>query len=113
VLVPVASKGCVLTWDFDVIKGHCEFQLLRCPRIINPDTAHSPAQSPSALGPVDKVAAAIAGPSPNSQTPVAFDKTLQLGIDLTIEEKPVCFTEGDSMQVCSFFFVICKQKVYS
>lgn len=39
--------------------------------------------------------------SQNAPPPAVFsDPSLTLGQDLTIEEKPVVFAEGDSMQVC-------------
>lgn len=50
------------------------------------------------MNPVEMVTAAIA----NNPLPVILsDPSLTLGPDLTIEEKPVVFQEGDSMQVCA------------
>lgn len=56
--------------------------------------------SPTMLNPVEMVTAAIA----NNPLPViSSDPSLTLGPDLTIEEKPVVFQEGDSMQVRFWF----------
>ncbi|VDK62164.1 unnamed protein product [Cylicostephanus goldi] len=87
-VVSVSSPGCVLTWDFDILKSDCEFVVIQEPV----QTPHSPTM----LNPVEMVTAAIA----NNPLPVILsDTSLTLGQDLTIEEKPVVFQEGDSMQV--------------
>lgn len=102
-LVPVTSKGTVITWDFDIMRGQCEFLLLRTPKIIPPDSVGRPPTPPhSALPPV-AVAAAIDPRSPSG--PVAFDKALQYGHNLFIDVKPIFCLEGDSMQGSHY----CKQ----
>ncbi|CAJ0947130.1 unnamed protein product, partial [Mesorhabditis belari] len=92
VCVPVSSSGCVLTWDFDVIKSDCEFLVYHTSKIIT-----EPAQphSPTVLHPVDMITAAIENAPPPA---VCSDPSLRLGPDLTIVENPVTFNEGDSMQ---------------
>lgn len=35
--VPVTENGCMLTWDFDIPRGECEFVLLRTPKIVHPE----------------------------------------------------------------------------
>ncbi|KJH42177.1 CRAL/TRIO domain protein [Dictyocaulus viviparus] len=96
VIIPVTSMGCVLTWDFDILKSECEFIVYHTPKIIQ--EAMTP-HSPSMLKPVEMVTAAIA----NNPLPVVIsDPSLTLGLDLTIEEKPVVFQEGDSMQGSHF-----------
>jgi len=37
VLVPINESGCVLTWDFDVARGECEFVLLRSNKVMLPE----------------------------------------------------------------------------
>ncbi|KAI6240133.1 SEC14-like protein 1 family protein [Aphelenchoides fujianensis] len=93
VCVPVTTAGCVLTWDIDVIKGCCEFLLYHTTKIIDqPVQPHSP----SALNPVDLVTAAIS--SSNATHPVIYtDPELKLGENLTVREKEVVLSEGDSM----------------
>ncbi|KIH48601.1 hypothetical protein ANCDUO_21328, partial [Ancylostoma duodenale] len=96
VVVPIASSGCVLTWDFDILKSDCEFVVYHTPKVIQ--EAVIP-HSPTMLNPVEMVTAAIA----NNPLPViSSDPSLTLGPDLTIEEKPVVFQEGDSMQGSHF-----------
>ncbi|ETN68996.1 hypothetical protein RB195_025957 [Necator americanus] len=96
VVVPIASSGCVLTWDFDILKSDCEFVVYHTPKVIQ--EAAIP-HSPTMMNPVEMVTAAIA----NNPLPVILsDPSLTLGPDLTIEEKPVVFQEGDSMQGSHF-----------
>lgn len=35
--MPINEAGCVLTWDFDVARGECEFVLLRSNKIMFPE----------------------------------------------------------------------------
>ncbi|VDL74672.1 unnamed protein product [Nippostrongylus brasiliensis] len=96
VVVPIASSGCVLTWDFDILKSDCEFVVYHTPKIIQEAVVP---HSPTMMNPVEMVTAAIA----NNPLPViSSDPSLTLGPDLTIEEKPVVFQEGDSMQGSHF-----------
>ncbi|VDK47223.1 unnamed protein product [Anisakis simplex] len=95
VVVKVPTKGCVLTWDFDVLKSDCEFLLYYTEKVIDtPATPHSP----PVLSPVERVTAAIGSSASTPISAISCDSKLTLGIDLRIEEKPVQFTEGDSMQ---------------
>ncbi|VDD87376.1 unnamed protein product [Enterobius vermicularis] len=91
--IPVHSKGCVLTWDFDVIKGECEFLILYTPKLLEPAVTQ---QSASLLSPVERVTAAISSSPP--ATSVLSDSKLVPNVDLIKEEKPVQFADGDSMQ---------------
>ncbi|KAK0397280.1 hypothetical protein QR680_002063 [Steinernema hermaphroditum] len=94
VLVPVSTPGCVVTWDFDILKGDCEFLVYHTDKILQtPVQPHSPTTA------VERVTAAIGATSLSSSPKVVYsDPDLVLGVDLTIEEKPVTFGEGDSMQ---------------
>ncbi|KHN86630.1 CRAL-TRIO domain-containing protein T23G5.2 [Toxocara canis] len=95
VVVKVSTKGCVLTWDFDVLKGECEFVLYYTEKTV--DSCPTP-HSPSLLSPVERVTAAIGSAPSVPISTILCDSKLTLGIDLSMEEKPVQFTEGDSMQ---------------
>ncbi|PAV60217.1 hypothetical protein WR25_21468 isoform B [Diploscapter pachys] len=93
VTVQVTTAGCVLTWDFDILKHECEFIVYYSAKKINESVVP---HSPTMLNPVEIVTQAIASTHPLPT--LAADPTLVLGPDLTIEEKPVIFQEGDSMQ---------------
>uniref|UniRef100_A0A0K0DP65 CRAL-TRIO domain-containing protein n=1 Tax=Angiostrongylus cantonensis TaxID=6313 RepID=A0A0K0DP65_ANGCA len=96
VVVPMGSVGCVLTWDFDILKSECEFVVYHTPKVIQ--EAVTP-HSPTMLNPVEMVTAAIA----NNPIPMILsDPSLTLGVDLTIEEAAMVFQEGDSMQGSHF-----------
>uniref|UniRef100_A0A915D8G2 CRAL-TRIO domain-containing protein n=1 Tax=Ditylenchus dipsaci TaxID=166011 RepID=A0A915D8G2_9BILA len=100
VCVNVPSAGCVLTWDFDVIKGECEFVLYHSGKVIKQNA------QPTSPNPVERVTAVIASTSllSSSSPPfvVAVDPNLKLGPEISIQEKPVIFGEGDSMQGSHF-----------
>lgn len=91
----VPTIGCVLTWDFDVVKGECEFLVYHTGKKLKQPVP----QSPSTLNPMERVTAAI-GAVAISQPPftVAIDPDLRLDKDLSVQEHPVTFSEGDSMQ---------------
>lgn len=96
VVVPVNTAGCVLTWDFDILKMECEFVVYYTPRSLEkPVQPHSP----SAFSPVEMVTQAIASAPPPA---LLADPSLAVGQDLSIEEAPVLFGEGDSMQGSHF-----------
>jgi len=86
--------GCVLTWDFDVVKGECEFLVYHTDKKLKNPVPQSPT-----LNPVERVTAAI-GAVAISQHPftVALDPDLRLDQGLSVQEHPVTFSEGDSMQ---------------
>ncbi|CAJ0564051.1 unnamed protein product, partial [Mesorhabditis spiculigera] len=88
----VSSAGCVLTWDFDLIKSDCEFLVYHTSKLIS-EPVHP--HSPTVLHPVDMIAAAI---DSAPQKDVYSDPSLTLGVDLTIEEKATLYIEGDSIQ---------------
>lgn len=73
-----------------VIRKDCYFQIIQ-----NAAVPHSP----SMMNPVEIVTQAM---SNNPLPPVVSDASLTLGPDLTIEENPVVFQEGDSMQGSHF-----------
>jgi hypothetical protein len=98
--VHVALPGSVLTWDFDILKGDCEFVLYHTPKVLKSVAQpHSPT-----LNPVERMTAAIGATSLTGSTnfPIASDPELKLGQELTVEEQPVFFSEGDSMQGSHF-----------
>ncbi|MFH4976530.1 hypothetical protein AB6A40_003239 [Gnathostoma spinigerum] len=90
VAVKVTTVGCVLTWDFDLLKGDCEFVVYYTERPIEIQS--------TPLSPVERMTAVIGSSTPTAFSALVSDPKLTLGIDLRIEEKPVQFTEGDSMQ---------------
>lgn len=96
----MVDKGSVLTWDFDVTKGACEFIILRTPKVVQPEEVkqYSPglATGLSALSPTGFMAAATGA---HQNNPVAFDRSMELGVDVFIEEKAILCQEGDSVQV--------------
>lgn len=95
VLVKVPTAGCVLTWDFDVIKGSCEFMVYHTSKNLE---QHPQPASPT-LNPVERITSAIEAVSlSHINVIVACDPELKLGEDLTVQEQPVQFTDGDSMQ---------------
>ncbi|VDN04664.1 unnamed protein product [Thelazia callipaeda] len=93
VIVKVNAQGCVLTWDFDILKGECEFLIYYTEKHIE---AVGTPSSPSVLTSVERVTAVIGNISVNSV--LLCDPKLTLGVNLKLEEKPMQFTEGDSMQ---------------
>ena len=100
VLVPVPSSGCVLTWDFDVVKGNCEFLLYRADAIIQPETLAPPPSPP--LGVLSPGALVAAIGDAHAHSPVAFNRSLKLGLDLFLDAKPMRAAEGDSVQGSHF-----------
>ncbi|KAI6235202.1 SEC14-like protein 1 family protein [Aphelenchoides besseyi] len=95
VCLPVSTAGSVLTWDIDVIKGACEFALYHTNKMIEqPVQPHSP----SALNPVELVTAAISASSNSTQPVIYSNPELKIGENLTLREKEVVLSEGDSMQ---------------
>lgn len=94
VSVEAPVVGSVLTWDFDVLKGECEFLIYHTNKKLRQTTPQSPS-----LNPVERVTAAIGAVTTSSNAyTVALDPELKLNQDLTIQERPVLFSEGDSMQ---------------
>uniref|UniRef100_A0A0K0ESX1 Col_cuticle_N domain-containing protein n=1 Tax=Strongyloides stercoralis TaxID=6248 RepID=A0A0K0ESX1_STRER len=90
--VKVSTPGCVLTWDFDILKGECEFLIYYCPSMLDAPIAHSPT-----INAVDRVSASISGPTSFSH-PIHAYPNLSFDNSIKIVEKPLLFSEGDSMQ---------------
>lgn len=83
VLLQVPQRGCVLTWDFDILKGDVTFTVFRCKTALNKDSSeHSHHMS---------------GQVVSTQY---IDKSMQVGPDLSIVEPPHICRDGDSVQVC-------------
>ncbi|PIC39092.1 hypothetical protein B9Z55_010895 [Caenorhabditis nigoni] len=99
VVIPIETAGCVLTWDFDVLKNDCEFSLYFSTEKIEQPVVRDGAQSPTTiLNPVEMVSAAIGGAS-HQHPDLQCAPELKVGTpQLSVEEKPVLFQEGDSMQ---------------
>lgn len=103
------AKGSVLTWDFDIVKGSCEFQILRIDKIIQSDDlpSQSSPNALSALSPTGLITAAGVG-GVQANTPLALDRNLVLGLDVFIEEKSIACSEGESIQaiiIYALFFL--------
>ncbi|XP_003369985.1 protein real-time [Trichinella spiralis] len=90
VLIPVVDAGSVLTWDFDVVKGSCNFQLYYTTKLF-------PVEGPSSCS----VSAGFSSLSPSSSTgsshPLLVDRNLILGVDVFIQASDSC-DDGDSVQ---------------
>ncbi|KAI8487356.1 hypothetical protein Bbelb_348250 [Branchiostoma belcheri] len=79
VLVNIDDKDSVLTWDFDVLKGDVVFTVLRSRRPLT-----VPKDPPGAVG----------GPL-NVQL---LDKSMTVGVDVSVVETPLVCHEGESIQ---------------
>ncbi|CAG9533467.1 unnamed protein product [Cercopithifilaria johnstoni] len=86
VVVRVTAEGCVLTWDFDILKGECEFLIYYTEKQVETATTSN---SPSVLTSIG---------STLTNSALLCDSKLTIGVSLKLEERPVQFTEGDSMQ---------------
>ncbi|KRY45589.1 SEC14-like protein 1 [Trichinella britovi] len=90
VLIPVVDAGSVLTWDFDVVKGSCNFQLYYTTKLF-------PVEGPSSCS----VSTGFSSLSPSSSTgsshPLLVDRNLILGVDVFIQANDSC-DDGDSVQ---------------
>uniref|UniRef100_A0A158Q8A3 CRAL-TRIO domain-containing protein n=1 Tax=Elaeophora elaphi TaxID=1147741 RepID=A0A158Q8A3_9BILA len=86
VVIRVTAEGCVLTWDFDILKGECEFLIYYTEKQV--EVAATP-NSPSVLTAIGSTVTTSA---------LLCDPKLTIGVNLKLEEEPVQFTEGDSMQ---------------
>ena len=83
VLVQVPRKGCVITWDFDILKGDVAFTLLRCRKSLSADPHEH------------HVSGALGGIGSIQYVP----KHWTVGVDLSIVEPPLVCRDGDSIQV--------------
>ena len=88
VLIQVPQRGCVITWDFDILKGDVTFTVFRCKNSLTAEPHHSHHIS-GATGGIGSVQ--------------YIDKTMQVGPDLSIVEPPHICRDGDSVQVGNIF----------
>lgn len=110
ICVWVQQAGSVLTWDFDILKGDCEFLVYHtekkvAPKVQQPGQSTSTGAHPSVTGtgPLDRVTSELSNLlSPSNPTPhfqaIAVEPELRVGTELTVVERPVAFGEGDCMQ---------------
>lgn len=80
VLIQVPQRGCVITWDFDILKGDVTFTVFRCKNPLSKSEHH-----------VHHI----------SNLPVSIqyiDKNMQVGKDMSIVEPPHICRDGDSVQ---------------
>lgn len=82
VLLQVPQRGCVITWDFDILKGDVTFTVFRCKTPLNKSSAEHPHH--------------MGGQVVSTQF---IDKTMEVGPDLSIVEPPHICRDGDSVQV--------------
>jgi len=83
VLLQVPQRGCVITWDFDILKGEVTFTILRFRRpLSSPPHAHHVSGATGGVGSVQYV-----------------DKNCTVGVDITLVEAPIVCRDGDSIQV--------------
>ncbi|VDP20324.1 unnamed protein product [Soboliphyme baturini] len=94
VLIPVNEIDCVITWDFDVVKSTCLFNVYFTPRIVQPESVQNPPSALSTLSPSGFMATSGIG----GNRPALFDRNAELGIDLFLEEKCQSCEEGSSVQ---------------
>ena len=93
----VAQKGCVITWDFDILKGDVTFTLMRCRRhtsIALPVHEHHVSGAVGGIGSVQYV-----------------DRHWTVGVDISIVELPLVCHDGDSIQVSRVLFAHCLSDV--
>lgn len=79
------QKGCVITWDFDILKGDVTFTLMRCRRhtsVTLPVHEHHVSGAVGGIGSVQYV-----------------DRHWTVGVDISIVEPPLVCHDGDSIQV--------------
>ncbi|KAF7627312.1 hypothetical protein Mgra_00009405, partial [Meloidogyne graminicola] len=98
ICVWVQQPGSVLTWDFDIIKGECEFVIYYSEKKISSKTSNS----------VNATATASSHPSTAAATPGPLDRVVdtaiecepefKVGDELNIIGHPLDFKETDSMQ---------------
>ena len=84
VMIQVPQRGCVITWDFDILKGDVTFTVFRCKNSITQDSHH---------------AHHISGATGGIGSVQYIDKNMQVGPDLSIVEPPHICRDGDSVQV--------------
>ena len=79
----VPQKGCVITWDFDILKGDVTFTVLRCRKVYHaqPHEHH------------------VSGAAGGIGSTQYVDKHWTVGVDISIVEPPLVCRDGDSIQV--------------
>ncbi|XP_067673687.1 SEC14-like protein 5 isoform X1 [Haliotis asinina] len=82
-LIQVPQKGCVITWDFDILKGDVTFTVFRCraSRSTDPIHQHHVSSATGGIGSVQYI-----------------DKSMVVGVDISIMEPPHICRDGDSVQ---------------
>ena len=82
-MLHVPQKGCVITWDFDILKGDVTFTVLRLRRPYRgePHEHH--------------VSGAVGGIGSTQYV----DKRWAVGVDIHVINQPVVCRVGDSVQV--------------
>lgn len=83
VLITVPQKGSVITWDFDILKGDVTFTVMRCKHDISEEPVHQHHVS-GAMGGIGSIQ--------------YIDRTMQVGMHLSIVEPPNICRDGDSLQ---------------
>uniref|UniRef100_A0AC35U640 CRAL-TRIO domain-containing protein n=1 Tax=Rhabditophanes sp. KR3021 TaxID=114890 RepID=A0AC35U640_9BILA len=101
--IKVDNLGCVITWDFDILKGECEFLLYHTNKVLEQPQPTSPS-----FKPVERVSAVI-GSSSSHIGSLHGHPELVLDHDLFIVEKAIAFSEADSMQGSHY---CCKSGTY-
>jgi len=88
--VQVPQKGCVITWDYDILKGDMTFTVLRCKRslLADPHDHH--------------VSGAVGGIGSRQY----MDKHMVVGVDVSIVEPPLVCRDGDSIQVGNMCLIL-------
>lgn len=80
----VPQKNSVITWDFDILKGDVTFTVFRCRHPLSSESQHTHHMSGAVGGAVSVQ---------------YLDRSLQVGVDLSIVEPPHICRDGDSVQV--------------
>ncbi|XP_025086727.1 SEC14-like protein 1 isoform X4 [Pomacea canaliculata] len=83
VLIQVPQRGSVITWDFDILKGDVTFTVFRCKKSVSegPHHQHHVSGATGGIGSVQYI-----------------DKSMTVGVDLSIVEPPHICRDGDSVQ---------------
>ncbi|WAQ97346.1 S14L1-like protein [Mya arenaria] len=81
VLINVPQRGCVITWDFDILKGDMTFTVFRCKAALNKASNEHEHHVGGHVVSVQYI-----------------DKAMQVGPDLSIVEPPHICRDGDSVQ---------------
>lgn len=113
ICVWVEQIGSVLTWDFDILKGDCEFIIYHSEKKIVPKTQHAnqtiTGTTASGPGPLDRVVdtvtnelSSILSPPVQHFQAIITEPEFCVGNELTIVQRSLNFGEGDAMQGSHF-----------